>query len=250
VSADAVRDPGGVLAVVPARGGSKGVPGKNLRSVGGLSLVARAAVVAHAVPRVERAVLSTDDPAIADAGRRAGLEVPFLRPAELSGDLALGVDAWRHAWLTSEEVFGRRFEVSVLLEPSSPLREAVDVERTLDALLGGPHLVAATVSPTPAHYTPHKTLVIDDAGHLRPLLDPADSPSLRQLIPAQHHRNGLCYAALREAVIDRRTIVEDRCVAVVVERPVVNVDTELDLELAAWLLQRASTAGRAVGGGA
>ncbi len=229
---------GDVLAIVPARGGSKGVPGKNLRHVGGASLVARAAAVARAVPRIGPAVLSTDDPAIAAEGERAGLAVPFLRPAELSGDLALGVDAWRHAWLASEEVFGRTFAVSVLLEPSSPLRRAEDVERTLDALLGGPHLAAATVSPTPAHFTPHKTLIIDAAGHLRPLLDPADSPSLRQLIPPQHHRNGLCYAARRAAVVDARTIVEDRCVAVVVERPVVNVDTELDLELAAWLLAR------------
>jgi CMP-N,N'-diacetyllegionaminic acid synthase len=233
---------GDVLAVVPARGGSKGVPGKNLREVGGASLVARAAVVARAVPRIGPAVLSTDDEAIAAEGRRAGLEVPFLRPAELAGDLALGVDAWRHAWLASEEVFGRRFEVAVLLEPSSPLRRAEDVERTLDALLSGPHLVAATVSPTPAHYTPHKTLIVDDAGHLQPLLDPADSPSLRQLIPPQHHRNGLCYAALRAAVVDARTVVEDRCVAVVVDRPVVNVDTELDLELAAWLLAREADA--------
>ncbi len=233
---------GDVLAVVPARGGSKGVPGKNLREVGGASLVARAAVVARAVPRIGPAVLSTDDEAIAAEGRRAGLEVPFLRPAELAGDLALGVDTWRHAWLASEEVFGRRFEVAVLLEPSSPLRRAEDVERTLDALLSGPHLVAATVSPTPAHYTPHKTLIVDDTGHLQPLLDPADSPSLRQLIPPQHHRNGLCYAALRAAVVDARTVVEDRCVAVVVYRPVVNVDTELDLELAAWLLAREADA--------
>ena len=235
-----------MLAVVPARGGSKGVPGKNLREVGGLSLVARAAAVARAVPRIERAVLSTDDPAIAEAGRRAGLEVPFLRPAELAGDLALGVDAWRHAWLASEEAFGRRFGLGVLLEPSSPLREPGDVERTLDALLGDADaLVAATVSPTPAHYTPHKTLIVDAVGHLQPLLDPADSPSLRQLIPAQHHRNGLCYAARREAVVDRRTIVEERCAAVVVERPVVNVDTELDLELAAWLLARTAGDGPA-----
>lgn len=246
-SGDVALGPGEVLAIIPARGGSKGVPGKNLREVGGASLVARAAAVALAVPRIGPAVLSTDDPAIAEEGRRAGLAVPFLRPAELSGDLALGVDAWRHAWLAGEEEYGRRFAVSVLLEPSSPLRRPADVERTLDALLSGPHLVAATVSPTPAHYTPNKTLTIDDAGHLRPLLDPADSPSLRQLIPAQHHRNGLCYAARREAVVDARTIVEDRCAAVVVQRPVVNVDTELDLELAAWLLAREAAGGAEAG---
>jgi CMP-N,N'-diacetyllegionaminic acid synthase len=228
-----------VLAVVPARGGSRGIPRKNLAEVGGLTLVARAAAVALAVPRIGAAVLSTDDEEIAEEGRRAGLLVPFLRPAELSGDLATGADTWRHAWLAAEEHLGRRFEVSVLLEPSSPLRRPDDVERTLDALTAGDHLAAATFSPTPAHYTPHKTLVVGDDGQVRPLLDAASSPSLRQLIPAQVHRNGLCYAVWRDTLIEHGTIVEDRCAAVVIDRPVVNIDEPFDLELARWLVGRA-----------
>lgn len=227
-----------VLAVVPARGGSRGIPRKNLAVVGGASLIARAARVALAAPSVTHAVLSTDDEEMAEEGRRAGLAVPFLRPAELAGDLATGVDAWRHAWLASEEALGLRFERSVLLEPSSPLRRVEDVEGTLAALASGPHRAAATVSRTPAHFTPHKTLVVDAAGHLAPLLDPASSPSLRQLIPPQYHRNGLCYAALRSTVVDERTTVERDCLAVLVDRPVVNVDEPFDLELAEWLAER------------
>lgn len=231
-------DAAAVLAVVPARGGSRGIPRKNLADVGGATLIARAARVALAVPRVSHAVLTTDDAEMAEEGRRSGLAVPFLRPVELAGDLATGVDTWRHAWLAAEEAFGRRFEVSVLLEPSSPLRRVEDVDRTLDALASGPHRAAATVSRTPAHFTPHKTLTIDEGGRLAPLLDAASSPSLRQLVPTQYHRNGLCYAAHRSTVVDERTTVERDCVAVVVERPVVNIDEPFDLEVARWLADR------------
>jgi CMP-N-acetylneuraminic acid synthetase len=227
-----------VLAVIPARGGSRGIPRKNLADIAGRTLVARAAAVALAVPRISVALLSTDDEEIAAEGRRVGLEVPFLRPPELADDLATGAAAWRHAWLAAEEHFGRRFAVSVLLEPSSPLRRVEDVERTLDTLASGPHRAAATFSRTPAHYTPHKTLTVDEDGHVRPLLDQASSPSTRQLIPPQVHRDGLCYALWRETLIDGGTILEDRCAAVITERPVVNIDEPFDLELARWLVGR------------
>ena len=111
-----------VLAVVPARGGSKGIPRKNLCKVGGMSLIAHAARTARALDWIDRAVLSTDDEEMADEGRRHGLEVPFLRPAELASDTASGVDVWRHAWLESERHYGCRFDLSVLLQPTTPLR--------------------------------------------------------------------------------------------------------------------------------
>jgi CMP-N,N'-diacetyllegionaminic acid synthase len=224
-----------VLAVIPARGGSRGIPRKNLAEIGGRSLVARAADVALAVPQVSVALLSTDDEEIATEGRRIGLDVPFLRPAALADDLATGAAAWRHAWLAAEAHYGRRFEVSILLEPSSPLRRVADVERTLDVLASGPHLAAATFSRTPAHYTPHKTLVVDEDGHVRTLLDQASSPSTRQLIPSQVHRDGLCYALWRATLLEGGTIIEERCAAVITERPVVNIDEPFDLELARWL---------------
>src|SRR5262245_62950592 len=81
-----------VLAVVPARGGSKGIPRKNLRKVGGLSLIARAASVIRELPWIDRAVISTDDPDMAEEGRRHALDVPFTRPAILAGDTARGPD--------------------------------------------------------------------------------------------------------------------------------------------------------------
>lgn len=227
-----------ILAVVPARGGSKSIPRKNLAAIMGKSLIAHAAEVIRMLPWIDRAVLSTDDDEIADEGRRAGLLVPFMRPSELASDTATSVDMWRHAWLASEQAFRTRFDLSVLLEPTSPLRRPEDVQATVRALLEGDHAAAATVSRTPAHFTPHKTLTIDDAGRIGFYLPTGARHSLRQTIPPYYHRNGICYAVQRETIVDKGMILESDCQAVIITRPVVNIDDPLDLELAEFLTER------------
>lgn len=227
-----------VFAVVPARGGSKGIPRKNLRRVRGYSLVAHAAQIARALPWIDACVLSTDDHEIAAEGRRYGLDVPFLRPADLSGDTALSVDVWRHAWLAAEGHYGRRFDISVNLEPTSPLREKSDVEHAVRTLIDQNRMAIATVSPTPAHFTPHKTLTVSDEGTIGFYLDEGPDFSIRQRIGQYYHRNGVCYSAAREQVVSRRQIVDGNTGAIIIKRPVVNIDEPFDLELAEWLMGR------------
>jgi CMP-N,N'-diacetyllegionaminic acid synthase len=227
-----------VFALVPARGGSKGIPGKNLRRIDGETLVARAAAVARAVVALDRAVLSTDDPDIAAEGRRAGLDVPFMRSAELASDSAKSVDMWRHAWLALEAEEGRRYDLSVLLEPTSPLRCPADVDATLARLLDTGAKAATTVSRTPGHFTPHKTLTIDATNRIGFFLPEGARFARRQDIPSYFHRNGACYAARRATIIDERTIVESDCAAVVIDRAMVNIDEPVDLEIAKFLLDR------------
>jgi len=227
-----------VLAVVPARGGSKSIPRKNLKTVGGVSLVGRAAQVAAALPFVDAALISTDDAEIAAEAKAHGLDAPFMRPPELSGDTATSVDMWRHAWLAAEAHYGKRFDLSVLLEPTSPLRRPQDVERSLLALIEAGAPAAATVSPMPAHYTPHKTLKINEKGEIEFYLQDGAKHSLRQGIPAYYHRNGLCYAVTRDHLVDKGCIIDRHAIAVVVDRPVVNIDDMFELELAEWLLER------------
>jgi CMP-N-acetylneuraminic acid synthetase len=227
-----------ILAVVPARGGSKSIPRKNLKYVGGISLVGRAAEVVGALPFIDAALISTDDLEIAAEATAHGLDAPFMRPPELSDDTATSVDMWRHAWLAAEEHYGKRFDLSVLVEPTSPLRRPDDVERTLRALIDAGAPAAATVSRTPAHYTPHKTLKINDKGEIDFYLEGGARHSLRQGIPAYYHRNGLCYAVTREHLIDEGLIIDRNAVAVVIDRHVVNIDEVFELELAEWLLER------------
>lgn len=228
-----------VLAVVPARGGSKGVARKNMRRLGGTTLVGRAASLAASLTWCDAALVSTDDAEIAAEAVRHGIDAPFLRPTELANDTANSADMWRHAWLAAEEYFGRRFETSILLEPTSPLRTAADIELTLAAMLDGDHDSAATVSPTPAHYTPHKSLTRNAANQIGYFLRDGARFARRQEIAARlYHRNGICYAARRRALVERREIIGADCAAVIIDRPVVNIDEEFDFELAEWLLQR------------
>ena len=227
-----------VLAVVPARGGSKSIPRKNLQEVGGKSLVARAAEVAAALPWLDAAVISTDDDEIMAEAVASGLDAPFRRPAEHAGDAATSAAMWRHAWLAAEDHYEQQFDISVLLEPTSPLRRPRDVDRTVAVLLAGSHSAAATVSPTPAHYTPHKALILDEHGIVGFYLPDGARYNRRQTIPRYYHRNGLCYALTREALVDRGHIIEEGCAALVVERHVVNIDEPFELELAEFLLAR------------
>jgi CMP-N-acetylneuraminic acid synthetase len=227
-----------ILAVVPARGGSKGIPRKNLRRVGGLSLIAHAARVLRPLAWLDHAVLSTDDQEMADEGKRHGLEVPFLRPAEFAQDLSTAVDMWRHAWLASEEHFGRRFDVSILLQPTTPLRTPDEIEQTMKAMVDGGHRAAATVSRVPAHYTPEKILQMGASGVLRHYHPRGHEHTARQTIPPYFFRNGLCYAVTRDTLIDKGLIIEEDCVGVVIDRYVVNIDDPVDLELAEFFHAR------------
>ena len=231
-----------VIAVVPARGGSKSIPRKNLCVVGGVSLLARAASVARQLEWVDARVLSTDDDEMAQEGRRNGLDVPFMRPDSLAGDTATSADMWRHAWLQSEEHYQKQFDISILLEPTSPLRTADDVDRAVRTLLDRQCGCVATVSPTPAHFTPQKMLTLSGDGTIGFYVEEGSRYSLRQSIPKYYHRNGLCYAVTRQHLVEQGLILERDAAAVIIERPVVNIDDPFELELAEWLLSRNSRA--------
>lgn len=126
-----------VLALVPARGGSKGLPGKNVRPLLGKPLIGWSIDQGRASKYVDAVVVSTDDAGIAAAARAHGAELPFMRPIELASDTASSIDVILHA-LDSLEQAGRRYNLLVLLEPTSPLRETADIDAALEALLAHP----------------------------------------------------------------------------------------------------------------
>lgn len=225
-----------ILAVIPARGGSKSIPKKNLQCVGGISLVGRAALVARSLDWIDESIISTDDNEIIEEAKKYGLDAPFIRPPSLSNDEASSKDMWRHAWLSAEEHYGKTFDISLLLEPTSPLRCAEDIERVIQVLCQKGVPAVVTVSRTPAHFTPHKTLTVSNSNEIGYFLDEGSKYSRRQDIPSFFHRNGICYAVRREHLIDRNLIMEVGAVAVIIDRPVINIDEPIDLKIANWLL--------------
>lgn len=228
-----------ILAVIPARSGSKGIPRKNLREINGKSLIEHAARCVQALDWIDATIVSTDSEEIITHAQNLDIDAPFIRPKELSGDNAKSIDMWKHAWTSCENYYQIKFDISVLLEPTSPLRTPDDISNCVELLLDGKTHSVATVSKTPAHYTPQKTLNINAAGIITPYLEGGLKYSIRQEIPDYYHRNGICYATTRKSLLELNNLMEKSCSALVINRPVVNIDEEIDLKLAELLMKAA-----------
>jgi CMP-N,N'-diacetyllegionaminic acid synthase len=226
------------LVVVPARGGSKGIPLKNLQPVGGRPLVARVGDLLRDLPWVDRAVVSTDHDEIARVAEEAGLSVPFRRPPDLSGDRIGDIDVLRHALFEAERLDATQYDIVVMLQPTSPLRRAEDVTATVEKLVANDFDSVWTVSETDSKGHPLKQLVISDDA--LDFYDPAgvDIVARQELRPV-YHRNGVAYAFTRECLAEQGTIKGARTGALVVDGLQANIDTEFDLYLADILLAKA-----------
>jgi CMP-N,N'-diacetyllegionaminic acid synthase len=225
-----------VLAVVPARGGSKGLPRKNLLPVGGVPLVARVGEVAAACPSIDRTVVSTDDEEIAAVALAAGIDAPFRRPLELSGDRIGDVDVLRHALAATEADDGTLYDVVVMLQPTSPLRTAAQVEAAIAMLVEDELDAVWTVSPTDGKAHPVKQLRLTD-GLLTYDHPDATSVVARQQLAPLWHRNGVAYV-LRRACLDQGVLLGARTGGLAIDGPVANIDDALDLAWADFLLAR------------
>ena len=227
-----------ILAVIPARGGSKSIHRKNLRKICGKSLINHAADICNSLSWLDLSILSTDDEEMALEGEKYGLSVPFIRPKSLASDKASSIDMWRHAWLSAEEKFGDIFEISILLEPTSPLRKKNDIENCVNTMITNKYDGVATVSLMPAHFRPEKALKIQNSGKISFYLPPDKSYVPRQEIPPYYYRNGICYAISRKKLLEEKTILDESIQAVLIDREVVNIDEPFDLELAEFLLKK------------
>jgi CMP-N,N'-diacetyllegionaminic acid synthase len=225
-----------ILAVVPARGGSKGIPLKNLQQVGGRALVALAGDVARAVPAIDRAVVSTDHLLIRDAAREAGLDAPFLRPPELSGDRIGDLDVLTHALQATEADDGTRYDVVLMLQPTSPTRRPEHVEATLRKLVEEDLDSVWTVSPTDLKAHPLKQLTVDAAGRVDYFDRRGATIIARQQLEPVYHRNGVAYALTRDCLLEQRQLLGARAGAVVIDEPMANIDTLDDLRAAERLV--------------
>jgi CMP-N-acetylneuraminic acid synthetase len=143
-----------VIAIIPARGGSKGLPGKNIRPIGGKPLIAWSIEQARQSRYVDAVVVTTDSQDIADVALGCGAEVPFLRPEHLASDTASSVDTVLHALDYYRDTLGQTFDYVVLLEPTSPLREPDDIDNMLVKLLSHEDEFDAIVSVGEVHEHP------------------------------------------------------------------------------------------------
>ena len=227
-----------VLVVVPARGGSKGVKLKNLREVGGVPLVALAGHVAKALPWVDRAIVSTDHEGIARVAEEAGLACPFMRPEDISGAIISDWQVLIHALTEMETLDAVTYDVVIMLQPTSPGRTPEHVTATMEHLVKGGFDAVWTLSETDSKAHPLKQLNVSPEGGLS-YYDPAGAKIIaRQQLTPVYHRNGIAYAITRDCLVDQKSIMGAKPGAVVVEGNLPNIDTELDLDWANFLIAR------------
>ncbi|OGQ24916.1 MAG: hypothetical protein A3C54_08435 [Deltaproteobacteria bacterium RIFCSPHIGHO2_02_FULL_60_17] len=226
-----------ILAVVPARSKSRGIPDKNMRLLGGVSLIGRAGTALSALPFIDARVISTDSPGYAAEGRRYGLDAPFLRPSSLSTDEAGAVETVQHALLESEKHYSKKFDIVLIVEPTSPLRLPEDIERVVHRLIDTGADSVATVSPLPSKFHPSKVLTGKD-GRLGFFMEDGHRIRARQQLRDDlYWRNGVCYALTRACLMERHAVITDNTIGDVITRPVVNVDDPIELEWAELLLR-------------
>jgi N-acylneuraminate cytidylyltransferase len=225
-----------VVALICARGGSKGVPGKNIRPLAGKPLIAWAIEQAQAVTRVRRVIVSTDSEEIAVAARAAGADVPFLRPPELAQDNSPEWLVWRHALEYLKRHEGQYPYALLVVPATAPLRSVDDLEHCLDEFEKGGTDMVITVSD--AHRSPYFNMVkAQPDGYVGLVIPPDTAVIRRQDAPVVYDMTTVGYVASPEFVMSRNGIFEGkvRHVRVPVERAL-DIDTLLDFKIAECLM--------------
>lgn len=210
-----------ILAVIPARGGSKGVPGKNIRPAGGKPLIAWTIGAAQNSKYLDRTILSSDDPAIIDVARKLGCDAPFIREPGLAMDDTPGIEVVIDALNRCPG-----FDCVVLLQPTSPLRTGEDIDNAVERCIamGAP----ACVSVCAAQESPYWMFTLDSDTRLNPLL-PGNTIARRQDLPQVYSLNGAVYVARVEWLVRQRSFLTPETIAYEMPRErSLDIDTEAD----------------------
>lgn len=219
-----------ILAVIPARGGSKGLPGKNILPFGGKPLLAWSVEQARASAYLDAVIVSTDSPRIAEAAQKAGAEVPFLRPKSLSGPSARSIDAIFHA-LDLLKGQGRDFDLVMMLQPTSPLRTAADIDGVIKFFFKKKAVSVISVCET--EHSPLWAGQLARDLSMRGFVRPAIKNKPRQSLPVFYRINGAVYLASVGHLRRHEGFLSKDAKAYVMPRErSVDIDTRLDFEFA------------------
>lgn len=224
------------LAIIPARGGSKGIPRKNIKNFAGKPLIAWTIETAQKSLAFDRICVATDDKEISDIAKGLGIEVPFLLPPELTQDDSsiLRVIAYVLEWF--EKNSGQKYEYAVLLEPTNPLRTVNHIKESLEMLSGSNADSVVSVSRVPGHFNPHWQFTIEQGGELTIFTGEGirDIVPRRQHLPATYYRDGAIYAFKTNLLFsDKPSIYGERALAYVIdEKYTIDIDEPGDWDFA------------------
>lgn len=225
-------------AFIFARGGSKGIPRKNIRYLAGKPLIAYSIEAGLNSRLIHRVFVSTDDPEIADVARRYGAEVPFMRPPELAQDDSPEWAAWQHAVREIEGLDGLpSMDFFVCLPTTAPLRSVEDVEKCILTMTEGDADVVITVKNASRHPA-FNMVAVDSRSHAKLVMESGETYHHRQKAPAVYDMTTVAYVAIPRFILQATSIFDGRVKAVIVpEERGIDIDTELDFAFAEFLLK-------------
>jgi CMP-N-acetylneuraminic acid synthetase len=208
-----------VLAIIPARGGSKTIPRKNIKDFAGFPLIAYSIAAGMQSELVSRVIVSTDDEEIAQVSRRYGAEVPFIRPAAHAQDQTPDLPVFEHALTWLEEHQGYRPDIVVQLRPTSPLRRMWHIDGSVRALIQNPHADSVRTVVVPFQ-NPFKMWTIGPDGLMQPLMqtgfkEPYNMP--RQALPDVYWQTGYVDAAWRNTILEKKSMTGERILPLVID---------------------------------
>ncbi len=226
-----------VVAFICARGGSKGLPGKNIRMLNGKPLIAWAIEQAKAVPRIRQVIVSTDSEEIALVAREWGASVPFMRPAELAEDLSPEWLVWRHGLTYLQNTQGCLPDAMIVVPATAPLRLPIDIENCLDEFERSGRDIVITV--TDAHRSPYFNMVkANPNGSFGLVIPPESNIARRQDAPEVFDITTVAYVAQPEFVLTKNAIFEGNVSTVhVPPERAVDIDSLLDFRIAECLMK-------------
>lgn len=230
-----------MLALIPARGGSKAIPRKNLVLLAGKPLITYSIQQAVDTPSITRIIVSTDDEEIAAVSRQAGAEIPFLRPAEIAGDTSADIETFRHAleWLREHE--NAVPDLIVHLRPTGPVRRIEIIEEAILRMINDP-LADSLRSVSSPVQTPYKMWRIENDGYMKPLLSVPgiqDSHSVpRQLLPPVFWQNGYVDVVRQNTVLQKHSMTGEVVLPFVVDEPIYEIDYLENLPVVEEALRR------------
>lgn len=224
------------MALICARGGSKGLPGKNLKILDGDPLIVRAINQTKQIERIERVLVSTDCEDIAEVATSAGAEVPFMRPSELAEDDSPEWEVWRHTVKYLKEVEGDHLELLMVVPPTAPLRSKDDLEACLNEYEKGQADIVITI--TDAHRSPYFNQVkIGGDGLADLVINPVSEITRRQDVPVVFDVTTVAYVVKPEFIMRNNGVFDGNVGTVFVPKErALDIDTPLDLRIAEFFL--------------
>ncbi len=227
-----------VLAIIPARGGSKGVPRKNIKSLGGKPLLAWTIAAALEAEGISKLIVSTDDREIKEVALKWGAEVPFIRPGELSTDRAKAIPVLQHAVSFLEEQ-EQTFDSVMMLQPTSPLRLAKDIEASIQMMKADANCSSVISVTGVGEYHPARMKYLEEGVLIDPSFCEAYENQPRQELRPMYIRSGAIYLARRSELMEQNSLKGKRSLGYVMPKErSVNIDAPFDFELAEWLISK------------